>query len=99
MYEIQYAEGVSDDLRGLTAYHRSIVLDRIDEQLLHDPTMETRAKKVVVGLILPWQHEEPVWQLRVGEFRVFYDVDQPNLRVTVRAIRRKPPHTTTKEIT
>jgi len=31
----------------------------------------------------------PVWQLRVGEFRVFYDVDEEQEAVIVRAVRWK----------
>jgi mRNA-degrading endonuclease RelE of RelBE toxin-antitoxin system len=46
----------------------------------------------------PWDHELPVWELRVGEYRVFYDVNDTERQVTVRAIRRKPPHATTEEI-
>jgi mRNA-degrading endonuclease RelE of RelBE toxin-antitoxin system len=42
--------------------------------------------------------EEPVWELRVGKFRVFYDVDEDATTVTVRAIREKPPHKTTEDI-
>ena len=37
-------------------------------------------------------------ELRVGEYRVFYDVDDTERLVTVRTIRRKPPHATTEEI-
>jgi len=40
----------------------------------------------------------PVWQLRVGEYRVFYDVDREEMAVYVRAVRLKPPHKTTEEI-
>ncbi len=50
------------------------------------------------GLVPPWEHVLPVWELRVGEHRVFYDVDDPAKIVKVRAIRHKPPHTTTEEI-
>ncbi len=60
--------------------------------------METRNKKKLVGLVPPWEHVEPVWELRVGEFRVFYDVDEVEARVVVRAVRRKPPHKATEEI-
>jgi len=35
---------------------------------------------------------------RVGDWRVFYDVDGEERRVYVRAVRRKPPHRTTEEI-
>ena len=37
----------------------------------------------------------PIWQLRIGDHRVFYDVDEGERRVFVRAVRRKPPHRTT----
>lgn len=74
------------------------LLDRIEEQLLHEPATETRHKTIVVGLEPPWEHEKPIWQLRIGEFRVFYDVDANASRVAVRAIRHKPAHKTTEEI-
>lgn len=98
MYTIDYAIGVADDLLALRAFDRSTVLDRIEEQLSHEPATETRNKTIVVGLEPPWEHVAPVWQLRVGEFRVFYDVDESANRVVVRAIRHKPPHKTTEEI-
>jgi mRNA-degrading endonuclease RelE of RelBE toxin-antitoxin system len=74
------------------------MLDSIEAQLTHEPTRRTRNRKIIAGLVPPWEHEEPVWQLRVGEHRVFYDVDQAASVVTVRAIRYKPPHNTTEEI-
>jgi len=36
--------------------------------------------------------------LRVGPFRVFYDVQEAERRVYVRAIRHKPAHRQTEEI-
>ena len=41
---------------------------------------------------------EPVWELRVGEYRVFYDVNEQEARVIVRAVRRKRPYQATEEI-
>lgn len=98
MFTIEYAEGVAQDLADMRANERKKVLDRIDDQLTHQPNVKTRNKKILVGLIPPWDHVEPVWELRIGEFRVFYDVDEDAEKVTVRAIRRKPPHATTEEI-
>src|SRR5438067_13926790 len=46
----------------------------------------------------PWDHEEPVWELRASGFRVFYDVNDARRRVVIRAVRKKPPHRTTEEI-
>ncbi len=98
MYDIRYAEDVANDLKGLRAAQRTIILDRIDAQLTYQPTEQTRNRKILVGLVPPWEHEEPVWQLSIGQFRVFYDVDEAEAIVVIRAIRHKPPHKTTEEI-
>ena len=98
MYTIKYAEGVVDDLADLRAYERSRILDRIDAQLKLEPTRQTRNRKILVGLIPPWDHVEPVRELRIGEYRVFYDVDEMASVVTIRAIRHKPPHKPVEEI-
>ena len=98
MFEIRYAEGVADDLKQLRAYDQRIIVDRIKEQLAHEPATETRAKKIIAGLRPSWHHEEPLWQLRIGQYRVFYDVDLEQRHVNVRAIRCKPPHQTTEEV-
>ncbi|HEY7154198.1 MAG TPA: type II toxin-antitoxin system RelE/ParE family toxin [Gemmataceae bacterium] len=98
MYELEYVEGVADDLKGLRASDRKRILDKIDEQLTHNPTEETRNKKILAGLKPPWEHEEPVRELRIGKYRVFYDVDEESQRVIIRAVREKPPHQTTEEI-
>jgi len=98
MYRLEYTEGMSQDLQELRATERKRILDTIDVQLTYNPAQETRNKKVVVGLKPPWEHEEPVRELRVGKYRVFYDVDEEGQRVIVRALREKPPHRTTEEI-
>lgn len=98
MFQIEYAAGVADDLAGLTARDRTTILDKIEEQLTHEPTRETRNRKPIVGLEPPWEAEPPIWELRVGQFRVFYDVNLTENRATVRAIRRKPPHKALKDI-
>ena len=98
MYELEYTEGVVEDLKGLRTSDRKRILDKIDEQLIHNPTEETRNKKILVGLKPPWEHEEPVRELRVGKYRVFYDVDEEGHGVIICAIREKPPHQTTEEV-
>jgi hypothetical protein len=74
------------------------VLDHIGSELLHAPGVQTRNRKPLVGLRPPWDQELPIWELHVGDYRVFYDVHAQPPLVTVRAIRFKPPHTTTEEI-
>lgn len=98
MFTIEYAKEVAEDLKGIRAYERTQILDSIDEQLIHEPTVETQKRKILVGLVPPWEYVEPVWELRVGEYRVFYDVEVNTSIVIVRAIRHKPSHKTTEEI-
>ena len=98
MYKIQFSEGVADDLGAVPASQRTQILDQIEVQLRHEPTRRTHNRKVLVGLVPLWEHVEPVWELRIGEYRVFYDVDAGKSTVFIRAIRHKPPHRTTEEI-
>jgi mRNA-degrading endonuclease RelE of RelBE toxin-antitoxin system len=98
VYEILFSEGMAGDLRYMDAGQRAKILDRIEAQLRHDPTRQTRNRKMLAGLVPPWEHREPVWELRIGEHRVFYDVDEAALTVIIRAIRHKPPHKTIEEI-
>jgi mRNA-degrading endonuclease RelE of RelBE toxin-antitoxin system len=97
MFTIEFSQSVVEDLADLRAFDRERILDRIEALRTHEPANETRNKKPVVGLTPPWKHAGPVWELRVGKFRVYYAVDEDELRVLFRAIRRKPPHKTTEE--
>jgi mRNA-degrading endonuclease RelE of RelBE toxin-antitoxin system len=98
VYQITYSSSVADDLKTFGAPERSHILDEIDIQLIHEPVRKTRNRKILVGLVPPWEHVPPVWELRIGEYRVFYDVDEKAKVVMVRAIRHKPPHKITEEI-
>ena len=98
MYKITYSRSVAVDLKGLPPHHRSEILDRIEVQLRHEPTRSTRNRKIIPGLVSPWDQVEPVWELRIGEYRAFYDVNEEKRIVTIRAIRHKPSHKKTEEI-
>jgi mRNA-degrading endonuclease RelE of RelBE toxin-antitoxin system len=94
MFSILYEEAAGNDLRTLRAFEVRRVLDEVDAQLTREPMKPTRRRKLLEGLIPPWDHARPVWQLRVGDFRVFYDVDEVRAEVVVRAVRRKRVKTT-----
>jgi hypothetical protein len=113
MYEIRWDEGAIRDVKRmkLRAYEVARIIDAVDEQLTYEPEEVTRNKKIIrPGQRVPFEHLEPVRQLRVGEFRVFFDVAQSPQEqieteevayqgvVSVRAIRHKPGHKTTGEI-
>ena len=98
MYAIRFAVDVIKDLRKLSAYRRNRILEVLETQLSHEPSSPTRNRKLLVNLIPPWDAEPPIWELRVGEYRVFYDVSEAEKTVYVRAVRRKPPGKKTEEI-
>ena len=98
MYEIRFAAGLVHDLDALRSGERRLVLDGIQRRLRHEPTRPTKHVKRLRKLLPPFEHVPPIWQLRIGEHRVFYDVDEVEKVVSVRAVRRKPPHMTTEHI-
>ncbi len=80
-YSIEYSPDAEDHLRFLTARQQAIVLDTIDEQLTHQPIVETRNRKPM--------RPNPLapWELRIGALRVYYDVeDIPEPKVYIRAV-------------
>ena len=97
-FSIWFSEGVKTDIEHVRAYDRHILLEATETQLTYAPTIETKKRKLLRNLVPPFEAIPPIWQLRVGAFRVFYDVDEAVRRVYVRAIRRKPAHLSTEEI-
>jgi mRNA-degrading endonuclease RelE of RelBE toxin-antitoxin system len=98
VFEIRFAESVEGDLRKIPVYYRNQILDSIEEQLAHEPETATRNRKLLENLTPPWQTVEPIWELWVGEYRVFYDVSLTESIVYVRAVRKKPRGTKTEDI-
>jgi len=98
VFAIRFAEGAILELEALRAYDHRRVVDEIEAALTHEPGRPSRHRKRLVGVVPPWEQVRPVWELRVGEYRVYYDVDEENRQVVIRAVRRKPPDKTTKEI-
>jgi mRNA-degrading endonuclease RelE of RelBE toxin-antitoxin system len=68
-YQISFSRDAERQLRQLTARDRNILLEAIEEQLSHQPEVPTHRRRLM--------RENPLadWKLRVGEYRVFYDVD------------------------
>lgn len=83
-YRVELAESVKEQIKALPAYQRSLILESIEKQLIHDPLNETRNRKPL--------RPNPIapWELRVGDLRVFYDVtaDEPSV-VRVLAVGQK----------
>ena len=98
VFALRFAKGVSSDLKRIRAYDRKRLIDTIEEQLRLKPTLQTRNRKLLASLLPGWSGEVPVWELRVGEYRIFYDVSEEENIVYIRAVRRKPAGKSTQEI-
>ena len=80
-YRIEYSPDTEEHLRFLTVRQRAIVLNTVDEQLMHQPTIETRNRKPM--------RPNPLapWELRIGKLRIYYDSEEtPEQVVYIRAV-------------
>jgi mRNA-degrading endonuclease RelE of RelBE toxin-antitoxin system len=80
-YRIEYSPDVEHHLRMLTTRQQSMVLDEVEKQLKHQPTVETRNRKPM--------RPNPLapWELRLGNLRVYYEVQQePRRSVRILAV-------------
>ena len=68
-YGIRYTPSALGHLRVLSARDRATLVDAVDDQLRHQPDVPTRHRKRM--------RPNPVapWELRVGDYRIFYDVE------------------------
>jgi mRNA-degrading endonuclease RelE of RelBE toxin-antitoxin system len=81
VYRIEYSPESESHLRFFTAYQQMIILDTINEQLMYQPTEETRNRKLMRPNPLA------VWELRIGDLRVYYEVEnEPELLVYINAV-------------
>jgi len=82
-FEVKYTEDAIEDLKAFRKYDQTLILDTIDRQLIHQPSVETRNRK----RLRPNRVAE--WELRIGRFRVFYDVLDSEQLVKVAAVGYK----------
>ena len=69
IYQIEFTQTAYAHLEVQRRYDRNVILDAIREQLGDSPAEETHDRKLL--------RSNPLadWELRIGPFRVFYDVD------------------------
>ncbi len=82
-FHINLAEGAEADLQWFSTYAQRIILDGLEVHLRYEPTLGTRRLKPL--------RPNPVagWELRLGDYRALYDVDEANRLVTVQVIGEK----------
>ena len=98
MFAIGIGRSALEEIAALRAFDGRKVLAAIEAELSYEPTRTTRRRKILPGLKPPSESVPPIWELRVGEHREFYDVSEADHKVYVRAVRHKPPLKTTEEI-
>ena len=80
-FAIVYSPEAVDHLAVLPKATQILVTDQVEGQLTHEPMLATRKRKLL--------RPNPVapWALRLGDVRVFYDVqEKPEPLVTIAAV-------------
>ena len=87
-YTLIYARGVMKHLKSIDAKYDSLIREKMEEQLLFEPNIETKNRK-------PLRQPAPFaaqWEIRFGpdnRFRVLYDIDDEHHAVLIVAIGQK----------
>ena len=84
VYDVEFVREAEADLDAIKPFHRNRILDEIESQLAQAPMKTSRSRTKRLRSV-----ESPAYRLRVGEFRVFYDVDEAAHMVTVLRVLSK----------
>ncbi|MBI2882365.1 MAG: type II toxin-antitoxin system mRNA interferase toxin, RelE/StbE family [Candidatus Methylomirabilis oxyfera] len=77
-YKIVLKRSATADLDAVRKYDATQIADAMEKHLQHDPTKESKSRiKRLRGI------SNPDYRLRVGDYRVFYVVDEDARRVDV----------------
>jgi mRNA-degrading endonuclease RelE of RelBE toxin-antitoxin system len=79
-YRIAFSRISLSHLQAFTAREQKILRDALSEQLSYEPNVPTRNRKEMRPNFLS------LWELRIGDFRVYYDIDEEESIVDIRAI-------------
>ena len=82
--EIEVTEQAESDLDGIRPFYRKQIINAMESHLRHAPEVTSRSRIKRLRSV-----DSPGYRLRVGEFRVFYDVDRVDQRVIVLRVLSK----------
>lgn len=82
-YSIIFTPRARDNFKIMRKSDQQKIVDGIETQLRHQPDRVTRNRKKL--------EENPLapWELRLGDFRVFYDIHEENQVVLIVAVGKK----------
>jgi mRNA-degrading endonuclease RelE of RelBE toxin-antitoxin system len=75
VFHLEITESARDDLRFLKPFEQRRILDAIGQQLLNERLTATRHRKPLRP------NDLSAWELRVGIYRIFYDVEEESATV------------------
>ena len=82
-YTFEYSEDAIEHIRKLPADRQATVMDQLEERLAHQPAVPARNRK-------PMDPEKKLyvapWELRLGDVRVYYAVEDEPKKVVVVAV-------------
>jgi mRNA-degrading endonuclease RelE of RelBE toxin-antitoxin system len=79
-FSIKLTPTATEHLRNIRKHTQKIIIEGIRKQLYYEPTTQTKNRK-------PLRHN-PLsrWELRIGNYRVFYDVSEESETVEIKAV-------------
>ena len=77
-FEIRYSRLAHSQLKGIRAFDRTAILNQIDSVLTAAPTLTSKARVKLLRQPAPTDY-----RLKVGDFRVFYNVTDDDTVVQV----------------
>src|SRR5262249_38934193 len=83
MFQIAFTTEAIEDLDSIRKFDAKRILSEIETQLVNEPATISRNRKQ----LRPNQLAE--WELRMGEFRVFYDIIAGEQTVRIVAVGKK----------
>jgi len=81
-FTIGFTPSANEDLLSYPVTQQRVIVDSIKRHLTHEANQETRRRKKLTD------HPIAPWELRVGDFRVFYDIEEETV-VKITAIGHK----------
>ncbi len=79
MFKVEYAKGITKDLRKLSKPIRDKALEIVEKVLVEDPTIGKPLTGPYKGL----------WKFRLGDYRIIYSIEFTKLIIFVLRIRHR----------
>ena len=80
MYDIEFTPEAVEDLKSFRKFEQQTIISGIDNQLRYEPSVETRNR------FRMRPNDAAEWELRIGKFRVFYNVENDVQIVSIEVV-------------